>query len=216
MNNDFPIQKVHCNTCLGDTDHWVIAKRDNLGRAKAYPDDPFCEIEIDWETIYTMFECCGCHSVVLRKYYYFSEWDGADISFHPPRISRQIPIWHEQLPWDWKELLKECYSALDSGSGTLAVMGARALIDLFMNDSVGDIGGFARKLSELEGKGILSRVNREFIEVALEAGHAAAHRGHRLKKTEVNQVFDIVENLLQSKVLQEATASLRSRIPERG
>ena len=67
----------------------------------------------------------------------------------------------------------------------------------------------------LEKQGLISKPNKEFLETALEAGHAAAHRGHKPKVDEVNQVIDIVENLLQSYVLVNVTEELKQKIPAR-
>ncbi|MGZ5304798.1 MAG: hypothetical protein ACXWDO_11840 [Bacteroidia bacterium] len=71
--------------------------------------------------------------------------------------SRQLPKWHDELPAEWHELLKEVYTALHADSGCLAIMGARALVDLFMNEQLGDIGGFAQKIQKLEKNGLVSQ-----------------------------------------------------------
>ena len=43
------------------------------------------------------------------------------------------------------------------------MMGARTLVDLFMVDKVKDIGGFERKLHELEKAGYISSKNRDVL-----------------------------------------------------
>jgi len=112
-------------------------------------------------------------------------------------------------------LMEEVYTALQANSKRLALMGARALVDDFMNDKVGDIGGFNQKLEELEKQGLISKANRCFLDAALEAGHAVIHRGFNPKKETVEQVMDIVENLLQTYVLDEAADDLKKSTPER-
>jgi len=67
------------------------------------------------------------------------------------------------------------------------MMGARALVDIFMTEHLGDIGGFQQKLDSLENEGYLSKVNRQVLEAALEAGHAAAHRGHKAEEETVRR-----------------------------
>jgi hypothetical protein len=52
--------------------------------------------------------------------------------------------------------MDETYAALHANSKRLALMGARALVDLFMNATIGDIGGFQRKLQKLVEEGYLS------------------------------------------------------------
>jgi hypothetical protein len=216
MNADnYKIEKAHCNKCLHETKHYVIAKRVPSGREAADPHDPYCRYEISWSTTYTMLECCGCESISLRRQFYFSEWNEIEEEYYPPQISRQLPKWHEQLPAEWQELLKEVYAALHADSRRLTLMGARALADLYMTEQLGDIGGFAQKIKKLEEKGLISKPNKTFLEAALEAGHAAAHRGHKAKANEVDQVIDIVENLLQSHVLKDVGKSLKAATPPR-
>ena len=94
-------------------------------------------------------------------------------------------------------------------------MGARSLVDLFMNLTIGDVGGFEQKLDRLVKAGYLSMQNRDILEAALEAGHAVVHRGHKPRTEDVNLVFDIVENMLQMLVLQKESEGLKKRTPKR-
>src|SRR3989338_4670910 len=98
MEKNTITEKVHCNKCLRKTNHLVIANRRKSGRAKAWPNDPHDEYYIAWITIYTMLECCGCETVTMRRQFDFSEWDGLEEEFYPPRVSRQLPQWYEKLP----------------------------------------------------------------------------------------------------------------------
>jgi hypothetical protein len=210
--DDLKIEKVHCNKCLRSTKHYLIAERIEADQECVNEAN---QIYINWSTTSTMLECCGCANVTLRKKLYFSEWDDIEIQYYPPAISRQLPKWHHELPREINELLKEIYTALHADSRRLALMGARTIVDLFMADQVGDIGGFTQKLEELEKKGFVSKKHREILEAALEAGHAAAHRGHQPKQDEVAQVIDIVENLIQIYVLKKSAEDLKSKIPPR-
>lgn len=209
------IVKAHCNECLNETKHILVASRSNGDSESINPLDPYETLCVSWRTTYSMLECCGCENVCLKREYYFSEWDGTKVEYYPPQISRQLPKWQEDLPEEMRELLLEVYSALHADSRRLAVMGARALVDLYMTNELGDIGGFAQKLKELENKGLISKPNKEYLDAALEAGHAAAHRGHKAQNEEVNQVIDIVENLLQNHVLAMAATNLKSKTPNR-
>jgi hypothetical protein len=162
-----------------------------------------------------MLECRGCGSVTLRRRIISFDVDVDDTDYYPPPISRQIPRWHYELPDDIRDLLKECYSDLQSGSKRLAIMGARSVVDVFMNTELGDIGGFKQKLDELVKQGYLSKQNRNTLEAALEAGHAVVHRGHIPKDEDVTLVFDIVENMLQTLVLKKKSEQLKKRTPKR-
>lgn len=187
----------------------------NEGSERANPDDPYDQYEISWNTTYKMLECCGCENVSLQRRFYFSEYDEIEEEYYPPQVSRQLPKWHDELPDEWCELLEEVYRALHTDSRRLVLMGARALIDLYMTEQLGDIGGFAQKIKKLESDGLISKPNKSVIEAALEVGHAAAHRGHKARVNEVNQVIDIVENLLQNHTLAHAADNLKSKTPGR-
>jgi hypothetical protein len=207
------VSKAHCNGCLQETKHFVVAERVNSGSEYV---DPYRQHEISWKTTYKMLECCGCENISLQRRFYFSEYDEIEEEYYPPQISRPLPKWHDELPDDWCELLKEVYLALHADSRRLVLMGARTLIELYLNEQLGDIGGFAKKINKLESEGMISKPNKEVLEVALDVGHAAAHRGHKARANEVNQVIDIVENLLQNHVLSTAAENLKSKTPQRG
>ena len=63
--NNLKIQKVHCNKCLQETKHFIIAERISSGCQPAN-NDPHCEYEISWSTIYKMLECCGCENITMQ------------------------------------------------------------------------------------------------------------------------------------------------------
>jgi hypothetical protein len=126
-----------------------------------------------------------------------------------------MPKWIFDLPADFQSLINEIYAALHANSKRLALMGTRTLVDLFMNATIGDIGGFQRKLEKLVEDGYLSKKNREILEPALDAGHAATHRAHDPSVEDVNLVFDIVENLLQPLALKIKVENLKKHTPQR-
>jgi len=203
-------EKIHCNKCGHETNNEVLLNRTSRGRDDRY--------QIDWSTIYDVFECLGCEDVSLRRKHYFSEWGPGEHEedFYPPRIARRLPKWKTDLSSDIEKLLEEVYTALQADSKSLAMMGARALIDMVIVDKVGDAGSFPKKLTALENAGYLSAKNRATLEAALDVGNAASHRGHRPKTRHVQQVMDIVENLLQSTLLQEVVDDLKDSTPSRG
>lgn len=66
------------------------------------------------------------------------------------------------------------------------MMGARACLDMYMNITVGDVGNLTEKLRALVESGHLRKIGTGILDAALQAGHAASHRGHRLSSNEVN------------------------------
>jgi hypothetical protein len=214
MTQDNKIELVHCNQCLRKNNHDVLAIR-IVNESEDIGDDE-CPMAIDWQTTYTMLQCRGCGSVTLRRHMlgsggYFGDYT----DYFPPPISRQMPKWILDLPDEFKSLTKEIYAALHADSKRLALMGTRALVDLFMNTTIGDIGGFQRKLEKLVEEGYLSKKNKEILEPALDAGHAATHRAHNPTAEDVNIVFDIVENLIQHLALKKKSDDLKKHTPKR-
>lgn len=206
------IERIHCNQCAQKTKHAVVAERIREGS------EDVCGGEdcVSWQDTYTLFECCGCGNVTLRCRSWFSEWEDVDVRFYPPAIARPLPQWHDKLPDELSTLLKEVYAALQANSRRLAIMGARALVDIFMNSKVGDIGGFEQKSAELVHQGLLSKVHKDILDAALETGHAVTHRGFNPTRKTVGHVIDIVENLLQTDVLDDTAQDLRESTPPRG
>ena len=178
---------AHCSQCLRSTRHAVIERRQLKEREELENG----EYVIDWVTTYTMLECNGCGDVVLRRNLFSDDVDVDETTYYPPLVSRQIPRWTHDLPPELRELLKETYTALHAGSKRLAMMGARSLVDQFMTSTLGDVGGFEKKLDGLTTRGLLSQQNKGVLEVALEAGHAVTHRGHAPGVDDVNIVFEV-------------------------
>jgi hypothetical protein len=162
-----------------------------------------------------MLECCGCEEISLSESVYFSEADDVQENIYPPRISRPKPDWHTSLPREYRGLLDEVYSSLRADNRRLAMMGARAIIDLFILRKVGDLGGFGKGMDALEKEGIIGTKDRLIIEAAIDAGHAAAHRAHCPSPKDVGGVMDIVENVIQHDVLHDSAAALRKATPKR-
>jgi hypothetical protein len=205
------IEWVHCNKCLDLTKHEIL-KEHNCGDK-----DKYLDFVIWWNTKYTLFICCGCESVTLRRQYTCSEWESnqQEIEFYPPQVSRRLPPWHDKFPSEMQDLLAEIYIALRSNSRRLALMGARTAIDMFMLDKIGDIGTFEKKLKALVDSGYLGSKQHDILSVALEAGSAAAHRGYNPLPEHLNHVIDVVESLLQFYILEVQSNSVKGNIPPR-
>ncbi len=203
--------RVHCNSCGHETKHVLVASR-----VQERKDLMKGKYEIEWSYTSEMLECCGCETVCLRRKFWWSEEPGDEtIEYFPPQASRRKPKWASELGTELEGLLDEVYIAMHAGSRRLSMMGARAIIDIVMQEKVGDIGGFERKLAALVEHGYISVRNQEVLRAALSAGNAAAHRGHRASVEEVAQVMDIVENLLHTDVLEKAANSLNQTVPKR-
>jgi Domain of unknown function (DUF4145) len=203
--------KSHCNGCGRETSHHVLGVRDFSesffvkGYGDAYSTD-----------CYQLIECAGCQSVSMRHTAWVDITDQSDVTIYPPPVARRRPHWLSSLPSTVQLLMKQVYAALDSNSRALAVMGARAAVDIVLVEHVGDTGGFGQKLKAAESVGVISGKNSKVLAAALEACNAAAHRGHQPSTADVNAVIDIVENLLQAVYQLDSLADrLKQSTPKR-
>jgi len=205
----------HCNVCGRDTKHTIVQK---VSKRRTYDDDQYSvDVGSDW----TIVQCCGCEEVSMRRVDWCSEDDRHDgpnpPTFFPARVSRRKPDWVEREPGvaDYQDLLGEVYTALHADSRRLAMMGARALIDMVITNTVGDQGTFGKGLDELEKSNLIGKRDRKIIDAAIDAGSAAAHRGHEPKADEVNVVIDIVERMIHSEILEAKAKELAAATPPR-
>jgi hypothetical protein len=204
--------KSLCNRCGLKTNHY---ERFNHTVSETSPYDS--EYSVEWVSTYTFLECCGCSDVSIRQLDWCSEWDRGDYheTFFPPRASRRKPSYFESLSEEYQSLLGEIYTALQADSRQLAMMGARAVIDLFILRKVGDQGDFAKGMVKLEEDGYIGRLDKDIINAAIDAGHAASHRAHIPSSKELTAVMDIIENLLQHDLLAASAETLRKHTPAR-
>lgn len=211
---------IHCNECLRKTKHSVSYRKRHRTPMEPY-DGYDLNSNIEWITENTVFVCCGCESVKLRRMDWCSEWTSynegnyEEVSFYPPPVSRRLLEWHKKLPSEIQSLLNEIYTALHSDSRRLALMGARTVIDLFVLDKIGDVGTFQKKIQALVDRGYLGSQQQNTLNVAIDAGNAAAHRGYNPSSEVLNHVIDVIEHLVLSYVFEEESQSIKENIPKR-
>jgi hypothetical protein len=205
-------ERVHCNKCRTKTLHTAL--KTVVEKDSEYVEE--MEDDLRWTTTFEMMQCLGCREIVLRRTVNWEAEITPQVNYFPPATSRNLPKWQFRVPQQLRRLLTEIYRSLDADTHSLPLMGARALLDLVMVEKVGDVGSFQSKLKELEKAGYVSVRNREVLDAALDAGSAAAHRGHAATAEEIHTVMDIVENLIQSVyVLEHAAQSLKKTAPPR-
>lgn len=205
--------RAHCNQCLRSTNHFILAVRD------VHDEDP--EHGFWSDTRYEMLECCGCERITLRETYRWVGEPEPNVTYFPPAVTRRMPAWMTETEFaveqrELCDLLREIYTAMHSRSNRIALMGLRAVIDMVVAQKFGDRGTFGRALDAMEGAGYIGRVNRQFLEAAVDAGSAASHRGFRPDDRDLNRIMDIVENLVQTVcVLGAAAEAIRKGTPPR-
>ncbi|QJE03548.1 DUF4145 domain-containing protein [Massilia forsythiae] len=112
-------------------------------------------------------------------------------------------------------MLDEVYAALHADSRRLAMMGARAVIDVVIGRAVGDQGNFSKGLDALEKGDLIGKRDRKIIAAAIDAGSAAMHRGHQPTVDDLNVVIDIVERMIQAEILEAKAKELAATTPPR-
>lgn len=205
----------HCNECGHETEHEIVCK---AARSRSFQDGQY---SVEVGSTWTIIQCGGCKDVAMRRVDWCSEdapMDGTSSStFFPARVSRRKPVWltRDDTYSTYISMLDEVYAALHADSRRLAMMGARAIIDVVITRTVGDQGNFGKGLDELEKRDLISKRERAIIEAAIEAGSAAMHRGHQPTADDVNVVIDIVERMIQAEILEAKARDLAATTPPR-
>ena len=182
-----------------------------------------------------ILECCGCERIYFRRDYWFSEWDtigahpitgepilegGTETTYWPAPVRRQRPNWLgkiEEFERALGMLLEEMYAALDKDLRVLAAIAARTVFDRASELlGVDPLLGFKDKLNGLRADGKISRDEEELLQVLVDAGSAAAHRGWRPEVDALSTMVDVVESFLhRSFVLGDGIKKLKASVPVR-
>lgn len=212
--------RSHCNQCSGVTAHKVL-------HSEVLEDE-------DEERFYSYeaFETQACGGCGALKFVVRSaddsdrsgEYDEAghplffesERSFPPVPFRRRPSLGWNGIPQKIQRVLHEVYAACDSKLLTLAAMGVRTIIDTFADLNVGDVGTFDQKLDELLEKQFITKQDRQYLSVVVDAGNAAAHRGGIFSAEQVNHMLDTVEHLLQARyTFKEPSRALKKATPKR-
>lgn len=205
---------AHCNVCGGEKNQFARA---------AYVKEGGDE-ESQWSHTYEVLECCGCGTLSVRHQHWFSEWDqfeyddegvstyripGVTTSYYPPALAREMPRWFTKLEDKvLRDVLVEVYGNLQAGHMITATAGTRILIDRTMFLTVGDAGGFEKKLGAMLNEGFIGQNEQSLLNTMTEAGHAASHRGYRPDVEQLNTILDTIENLLHRTFILKKEAEL--------
>ena len=182
-----------------------------------------------------ILECCGCERIYFRLDRWFSEWDeivddpisgdqrlepGIETSYWPEEVRRQRPNWLRKIKAserDLGKLLDEMYAALDNDLRVLAAIAVRTVLDCASQRlGVDPAVGFKEKLDGLRAGGSISSQEEEILNVLVDAGSAAAHRGWRAKDDVLSTMVDAIESFLhRSFVLGDGITRLQASVPTR-
>lgn len=212
--------KRYCSNCQTETQQSIILKEIEISPAEVISrNENGDENESAWViqgNTWIIAKCRGCEklNMSIETKYVGGEEPIRKVLF--PQISlRKIPTWTFQLPIKYVQVLSEVYTAINERIYRLALMGSRLLIETFIHEKVGDIGTFKQKLSSLETEGYISKKQKDILGSALDAGNAASHRGFNPDEKTINNVMDIVENLIQSEILERKATDIKIKTPKR-
>ncbi len=185
---------------------------------------------------FTLCRKCGAPALVVDEYWVARDdsvqailqfKEAIDRTGHDDRVERasrhlypafsheSFPKWTQDLEESVMLLFWEVYTAITMKLPALALMGIRAIVDDFATRSVGDIGGFEKKLKALLDTGIINTVQHSHLSAVVEAGNAASHRGHRPSLSHVSLCMEIVESLLARERFGASVEELRKATPPR-
>lgn len=216
----------HCPHCRGDRTSTVY------GYGKNRWDDD--ENGMFGKEVYRVLRCDGCSTFYFQKQSIFSEdidqWydnQGRTCGELVVRTQTWPPPRHHEQP-DWSDdlvrsdrllhkLLASVYTANDAGLLVLAAIGTRTVFDRaaeLMN--VDQSKTFAQKLNALEAAGLIASGEKNFLEVLVDAGSAAAHRGWEPTTSEMSKLLMILESfLLKCFILPAEVDEISRRVPKR-
>ena len=197
----------HCNRCGRET--WQSVSEPCENPAEIVDEG----VTITFSETSVMLQCQVCKSTQLRVSKWNSEnGDGGEM-YSPPHSIHQAPSWLKELPPEYRDLALQIYPALDAGSHGLALMGARALLDVYISRHSAVTYDFKKKLEDLQKTGALSLKQVEILMPTFDAGSAAAHRGFIPSEANVLTALQVVENLIHQDVLAVKTQSLKNETP---
>lgn len=216
--------KSYCNSCKGERNHFVLADYEHKET-----DDEAC-VRVEYE--YLVVRCAGCDHISFLERSLFSEdinQTGCDQAgdpiydvpwqekIYPPPSYRQEPDWLEELNDEiLTEIMTQVYKALGTGANFLAAVGTRTALDRAIFLKVGDVRNFPAGWRKLKELGIVSDHEITILDVTVQAGHAAAHRGHAPSDEEMSIILDTTESLLRRFfILEDDAKRLSKSIPSR-
>lgn len=212
--------KRYCSNCQTETQQTVKFKEVEISPAEIIGRNEIGdEKQSAWViqgNIWLISKCNGCEKLNITVETKHAGSEKAIHTFSYPRLGmRKIPEWTYLLPMKYVEILLEVYSAINEKTFRLALMGSRLLIETFILEKVGDVGSFNNKLNKLLTEGFISKRQKEFLNSALDAGNAASHRGYNPDEQTIKDTMDIVENLLQSEILERKAKTINEATPKR-
>lgn len=212
--------KLFCHVCKGTTKQKFVFEQGELTEPNEivfFDEKGVRQKNSGWTIegrIWKISQCLGCEKLNLNVFIRQSPFDyDHPIHHFPPKNFRPFPMWITYLNKEYTEIVSEIYTSLNIGNKRLPLMGARTLLDMFILDKIGDAGNFKAKLKKLVDEKYITEASRYLLEIALEYGNAAIHRGYQPNENEMHDILDIIENLLYTEALKFKTEETKNNLP---
>ncbi|MEN3929460.1 DUF4145 domain-containing protein [Microvirga sp. W0021] len=224
--NHFKTSKAHCPSCNGDRICKVYGcKTINFNEEEA---------QIHGEVTHSLLQCCGCEAM----FYEVSSWNSEEIDYsyddfgnekcapiydkciYPKPEIKNKPTWLseiEDIDITIFKILNEVYIAYENDAHTLATVGLRTVLDRATEIlNIDPAITFKEKLENLKTKGFIGGKEFDILEVVIDAGNAAAHRGWITRDKNVRQLLSTVEIFIERSLVQaDSVLQLKKFIPEK-
>lgn len=207
------ILKAFCSSCGGERNCDVMGEYD-----KSFDD------EVVWgRTTWRILACRGCENTFCQTNSIFSEdvdygYDEAgepieipneSLKYWPAPSKRPKPDWLDELysvDEKYEKLitaLNELYGALDADLPILSGIAVRMCFDI-VAEALGISADltFDQKISELVKAGRLGATAEQRIKTAVEAGHAATHRGWVPAPEDLTTLVDVLEAFIYDSIVE--------------
>lgn len=192
------------------------------------------EVGVWGETDYRILECRGCLKIFMQTVSYFSEdtehrqnaegeWEehlNSTVEHWPAALKRPLPNWATSirlLDENLGSLFADIYGCLNSDLRVPATVAIRTAFD-----SASEILGidpakrFGEKLDDLRDSGKISVDERTTLDVVVDAGSAAAHRGWRPTNDHLDTLVSLIETFFhRTFVLGDEAKRIKAAMPSR-
>lgn len=182
-----------------------------------------------------LLRCRGCETVFYKVESWHSEdWDvrfnrqsGEDEMYYPKTVSvypppepkSQRPDW----AWDLRlrdnvlaQIVEEMYVAKTNQLNVLTAVGLRSALDRATFILGIDEGlDFPSKIAKLTDDGRLGKVEADQLQVLVQAGNAAAHRGWSPDDAQLSALLDVLERFIRSSFFSPPVEKIGALIPPR-
>ena len=224
---ELEMMKAHCPTCDTMTNCDIHAK---IIKNWVHDEDGH---HVCGKENYKLLQCRGCETVFfhhlstnsedinnryINEKEYISELNETIITFPKPEKDDIRPFWFGQLYYKDTQLhtiMDEMYTAYTHKSFILASIALRTTFDRVIDIlNIDPALSFKEKLDELVKTNMVLEKEKDNLDIIVEAGNAAAHRGWSPTEKIFKSLLTVTENFVKRAILpDECLTPVRNEIP---